>query len=162
MQWQGQEARAKANFICADLSQCDREGRLISINLRNYVSPSVGAMVWHEDSTVILSAAKHLDAPRQTLRGVYPERQRRAQGDKKGPSIGNNLRKSPSPSIGARVDDVALGGPSWSPVGGACFPFISLTARELPSPRATVKALPTQPRSPLRISRHPAYLHSLD
>ena len=62
--------------------------------------------------------------------------------------IGIHLRKSLLPSVGARVDDVGLGGPLWSPVGGACYPFISLTAinrATLPSPQATIKALPTQP-----------------
>jgi hypothetical protein len=91
------------------------------------------------DTAVMLSAAKHLSA--------HPERPfAAAQGDKNEPSIGINRRKSPSPSVGAREDDVGLGGPSRSPVGGACFPFISLTARNratLPSPRATMKVAPT-------------------
>src|SRR6266516_2927321 len=30
------------------------------------------------------------------------------------------LRNYPSPSVGAREDDVGLGGPSWSPVGMGC------------------------------------------
>jgi hypothetical protein len=31
---------------------------------------------------------------------------------------GLNSKKSPSTSVGARVDEVRLGGPLWSPVGG--------------------------------------------
>src|SRR6266516_3982571 len=34
--------------------------------------------------------------------------------------ISINLRNYPSPSVGAREDDVGLGGPSWSPVGMGC------------------------------------------
>jgi len=37
-----------------------------------------------------------------------------------GRPIGINLRNYPSPSVGARVDDVEKGGPSWSPVGMGC------------------------------------------
>src|SRR5207247_9444508 len=34
--------------------------------------------------------------------------------------ISITLRNYPSPSVGAREDDVGLGGPSWSPVGMGC------------------------------------------
>ena len=58
--------------------------------------------------------------------------------------IGINLRNYPSPPVGAREDDVGKGGPSRSPVGGACCPFISLTSRNratLPSPAGDHKGL---------------------
>src|SRR6266487_2921117 len=44
----------------------------------------------------------------------------KCRGTRKGRPISINLRNYPSPSVGAREDDVEKGGPSWSPVGMGC------------------------------------------
>src|SRR5579859_7142302 len=69
---------------------------------------------------------------------------------------GINLRKRPSLSVGARVDDVAWGGPLWSPAS----PFHSLKSRTratLPSPAGDHKGPPCHPTppSPLRLNQPP-------
>ena len=51
-----------------------------------------------------------------------------------------HMNKQIRPSVGATF--------MVAPTDGACFPFISLTSKNratLPSPRATMKALPSQP-----------------
>jgi ADP-heptose:LPS heptosyltransferase len=50
------------------------------------------------------------------------------------------IEKRPSTSIGTRVDDVALGGSLWSPVGGRYGPFLDEQASSDEPRRATVKA----------------------
>ena len=48
--------------------------------------------------------------------------------------------KSPSISVGARVDDVGLGGPLWSPVGDGYSPFINKSVTSDNSNWATINA----------------------
>jgi len=48
--------------------------------------------------------------------------------------------KSPSTSVGARVDDVRLGGSLWSPVGGGYGPFIDREPTSDNPPWAAIKA----------------------
>jgi hypothetical protein len=77
-----------------------------------------------------------MDGPGKPLRG-------HRRGDHKVRPAGMPIRlSSPDKPMEHLVgvdgeDDVGLGGPSWSPVGGACCPFITLTAKNratLPSP----------------------------
>src|SRR5438552_8904431 len=68
-----------------------------------------------------------------------------------GRPIGINLRNYPSPSVGAREDDVGLGGPSWSPVGMGCAARSSRSQqgrgpRSHPR-RVTMKVTPTDHRA---------------
>src|SRR6266705_5607308 len=64
-------------------------------------------------------------------------------------------KKSLSISVGARVDDVGLGGPLWSPVDGGYGPFIDEPTSSGDPRRATIKAHhpSSQPPSPLRNPR---------
>src|SRR5204863_3980124 len=49
------------------------------------------------------------------------------------------------------ADDMGLGGPLWSPVGGECGPFIDKSTSSGDPQWATIKAHPIpQPLSPLR------------
>src|SRR6266567_4677774 len=79
------------------------------------------------------------------------------QGDRQGPP-GINRRPSPSTSVGARAADVGLGGPLWSPASCSSGSNLGGTRSPIPTPRATIKALPTphRPPSPLRDHRFPA------
>src|SRR5205807_4064598 len=78
------------------------------------------------------------------------------QGDREGRPIRINLRASPSTSVGAREDDEGLGGPLWSPASCSSRSHLAAT-RSPPTPRATIKALPTPrpPPSPLRVAQPP-------
>ncbi|HTD20496.1 MAG TPA: hypothetical protein VK667_13310, partial [Ktedonobacteraceae bacterium] len=60
-------------------------------------------------------------------------------------------KKSPSHSVGARVDEGRLGGPSWSPAGWGVIVFLQAVSQGNRT-RATIKAHPTalHPPSPLR------------
>src|SRR6266702_1325824 len=74
------------------------------------------------------------------------------QGDREDSPRGINLQTSPSTFVGAREDDVGLGGPLGSPA--SCSSGFHLAGtRPHPTPRATLKALPTphHPLSPLRM-----------
>jgi len=56
-------------------------------------------------------------------------------------------KKSPSHSVGARVDEGRMGGPSWSPA--SCSPGSHLGGtRSHPQRRATMKAHPSTPHRP--------------
>ena len=58
-------------------------------------------------------------------------------------------------SVGARVVDVGLGGPSWSPAGWGVIVFLQAVSQGNRT-RATIKAHPTalHPPSPLRSTQH--------
>src|SRR2546421_11367066 len=75
-----------------------------------------------------------------------------AQGDHKGPPISINLRPSPSPSVGAGVDEDEGLGRLRRP-RPVHLTHILQKHDHLPTPRATIKALPTphHPPSPLRM-----------
>src|SRR6266536_1692787 len=75
----------------------------------------------------------------------------KCRGTRKGCPIGINLRNYPAPSVGARVDDVEKGGPSWSPVGMGCAARSSRSQqgrgpRSHPR-RVTMKVTPTDHRA---------------
>jgi len=59
--------------------------------------------------------------------------------------VGNThqSKKSLSKSVGARVDDVRLGGPLWSPVDGGYALFVDEPTSSGDSRWATIKAHPT-------------------
>src|SRR5207237_3750680 len=83
------------------------------------------------------------------------------------PSPGSLNRHQPkkrsSTPVGARAADEGLGGPLGSPASCSSRFYIGGT-RSPPTPRATLKALPTphHPLSPLRIIRLCAWIPGLD
>ena len=82
---------------------------------------------------------------------LSPGRRFEFLGDREGHPICIDLTTSPSTSVGARAADVGLGGPLGSPASCSSGIHVGGT-RPHPTPRATLKALPTphRPPSPLR------------
>src|SRR5437764_14970640 len=80
-----------------------------------------------------------------------------SQGDREGRPIRINRRPSPSPSVGAGVDEDEGLGRLRRP---RPVPLTDILPKHdhLPTPRATIKALPSphRPPSPLRIAWPPA------
>src|SRR2546423_11861539 len=71
-----------------------------------------------------------------------------------GISLSREVRQEAGRAVGARVVDVGLGGPSWSPGGGDGIVFHQ-DGSQGNGTRATIKALPTalHPPSPLRMNQ---------
>ena len=61
--------------------------------------------------------------------------------------LSRKVKQEAKQSVGARVVDGGLGGPSWSPVGGEVIVFLQAGSQGTRT-RATMKAHPTAPHHP--------------